>query len=110
MKVPYGSLCPYVTPLTGRCTWKRHLSVGGLLPCSYRVTRSLKLQPLLSQMKVPQVHKWRIKLRRQNRCSKVGTHQTRRVNKCQLSGGSMVLATLLYKMLGVQSGSTERTR
>src|SRR6266542_6115238 len=53
MKVPYGSLCPYVTPLAGRCTWKRHLSVGGLLPCSYRVTRSHKLQPLLSQMKVP---------------------------------------------------------
>src|SRR6266542_3239353 len=45
MKVPYGSLCPYVTPLTGRCTWKRHLSVGGLLPCLFRVTRSHKLQP-----------------------------------------------------------------
>src|SRR5438105_7751693 len=40
----------------------------------------------------------------------VGTRQTRRVNKCQLSGGNKVLATLWYKMAGVRSGSTERTR
>src|SRR5438105_4485382 len=40
----------------------------------------------------------------------VGTHQTRMVTKCQLSGGSRVLATLWYKMAGVRSGSTERTR
>src|SRR6266540_4190363 len=101
MKVSYGSLCPYVTPLTERCTWKRHLSVDGLLPCLFRLTRSHKLQPM-RKMKVPEVHKGRgIKLRkrkgkrkRKNKDSNVGTRQTRRVNKCQLSGVSRVLATI----------------
>src|SRR5438128_6998158 len=52
-------LMPIRTPLAGRCTWKRHLSVGGLLPCLFRVTRNHKLQPPLRNMKVPEVHKGR---------------------------------------------------
>src|SRR5438132_8295618 len=55
-------------------------------------------------------NKCTMKMRRQNRCSNVGTRQTRRVTKYQLSGGSRVLATLWYKMAGVRSGSIERTR
>src|SRR5438105_11099822 len=52
-------------------------------------------------------NKCTMKMRRQNRCSNVGSHQMRRVTKCQLSGGSRVLATLWYKVAGVRSGSTE---
>src|SRR6266508_3968463 len=67
MKGCYVRWCSYITPLTGRCTWKRHLSVDGLLPCLFRLTRSHKLQPM-RKMKVLEVHKGRgIKLRKRKR-------------------------------------------
>src|SRR5438132_8652239 len=62
-----------------KCTWKRHLSVDGLLPCLFRLTRSHKLQPM-RKMKFPEVHKGRgIKLRKRKRKTKRKNEVKRRM-------------------------------